>query len=797
MKHKYQEDDIITCLKDRRIVFIGDSATRHIFWATAKKLGFQEQAEDQHADFALRRKGVTVEFAWDPYLNSSGLRRETMAVSLSTEDERIADTAAILLIGGGLWHARYLEEMYMPHFKESVQAIYQDFKTQDEPSTGYSAGGLRYSALNLNCMMLIAPVPVPVYRSLTTSRANTMTMDRIDSMNSYLRQVSLGRAWPVVWSYVDMTTKQKEAYQPDGLHVIHEVATNMADILLNLRCNAVLRRAQTKKYPMDKTCCNSYNIPSWTQATILIVSMVVIPLLALVTSQDFSRLSFLPPRRIARAIMILSLAISYCYFADRTSLFTKAQKQYQAAEFTLLCSIVVSLGILSVRRSGIIMPLSPNPANLGPRDEPFLSRQQTDEWKGWMQCIILIYHYTGASKVLWIYEIIRLLVASYLFLSGFGHTVFFYQKADYSYRRCAVVLIRLNMLSCILPYVMDTDYIFYYFAPLISFWYLVIHTTMVIGHSNNHSLKFLTGKIATSAIVVTALIEVPRTLELLFRSLEHMCNIKWDVKEWRFRLQLDSYIVYTGMLCAILFIRINESLRLDGAGKSTFDRLVQRYFHCAKIVSLAISITSLPTFFVLASRVTSKQEYNSWVPYVSTVPILSFIIIRNFSRNARNFHSTIFAWVGRHSLETFLLQYHIWLAADTRGRLALGLVEKANGGAEVGRRVEMLVLTIIFLWVCWHVAAATQNLTGWLIDPRAGRDESADNEGIAVEGERITRTRSYDDTERFATRRRLADKVTAGAIRSAGIVTRMLAKDLRVRLAIIVGIMWVVNIMSN
>jgi len=796
MIHKYREADLVTCLKDRRLVFIGDSAIRHIFWATAKKLSFQEQVEDRHADFAFRYKGVTVEFIWDPYLNSSGLRRESMAVSLSTEDDKVADTAAILLIGGGLWHARYLEELYMPQFKDSVQAISHIMSTQDERSLEKPDSRFGQNTLISDSLMILAPIPVPVYESLTFPRAKTMTPERISSMNLYLQHVSMEQPLPIAWSYISMTDKQEKAYQSDGLHVIQEVATNMADVLLNVRCNSVLRRAQTKAYPLDKTCCSGYESPNWTQSTILNVSMWLLPFVVMLTVQDSRQLSFLPSRKITQAIMMLAWAICYCYYADRTQLFNKAQKQYKPADFVTLCSVVFLLGILSIRRSAEMMHSKVEYTSLTTRDESFLSRHQTDEWKGWMQFIILIYHYTGASKILWIYEIIRLLVASYLFLSGFGHTIFFYKKADYSLRRCASVLIRLNMLSCILPYVMNTEYIFYYFAPLVSFWYLVIYITMAIGHSRNHSMKFLLGKIASSATLVTALIRISKVFEMLFYFLERSCNIRWDVQEWRFRLQLDSYIVFVGMLCAILSIRISDALRSDGRGNTSFDDLVRRYYYRARLASGTFAILTLLIFFILANKAASKQEYNSWVPYVSTFPILSFVVLRNISRHTRNFHSSIFAWMGRHSLETFTLQFHIWLAADTKGLLALGIVERASGGAMSGRRFDMGILAVIFLWVCWHVAVATQTLTNWLVDPREGSEDSGPDEDVPAEEEGVLRTNGSGDMNRSSSMGRLEGEIGAWAIRSASSVKRMVAGDLRARLAIMVGAMWLLNVMS-
>lgn len=257
-------------------------------------------------------------------------------------------------------------------------------------------------------------------------------------------------------------------------------------------------------------------------------------------------------------------------------------------------------------------------------------------------------------------------------------------------------MIRLNLLTLLLAYTMNTDYLFYYFAPLVSHWYLIIYATMAIGSQYNDRTPFVLAKIFFSMAVMTSFMSQPWLLETLFDFLRRFCNIHWSAREWAFRVDLDLWIVYFGMLTALAVIKIREHRLTD-----------HPRWQVVVNGAAGLSAVMLLWFFAFELSQPDKFAYNLWHSYVSFLPIGAFVVLRNANAILRSGSSRIFAFIGSCSLETFIIQYHLWLAGDTKGIL------KVIPGRH-SRPLNLLLTTIIFIYVSHLVAKATGEITNWI-----------------------------------------------------------------------------------
>lgn len=719
--HKYNAKETESCLQCKKLLFIGDSTIRQVYWATARRLDRRKATEmdllaEKHTNLTFEQGRTTIQFLWDPFLNSTALMSELEHHKLYDEPANSTQTAAMLL-GTGLWQAKDLGLVFLDAFKQSIFAV--------APSLTYNARGKNGMLLPPSArrgsqpLVVFAPVPVPIQSQLDPMRAAKLTPQRIQAMNDYLRDAVARLNIEVLWSFSLMTREHPSAYEEDGYHVTEAVADRQADIFLNMLCNS---QPSFQHYPFDKTCCNIQPAVNRVQLLMVLVAGMTI-LCALVASfrwyvKDERSLTTPNSAVVIRAMAVIAVTTLYCFIADRTLLFDRIQKVPSQRTFLHLSTLVLIGGLATIRRS-VHKSAHPRqkPTTTSP-SQAFLSRDQTDEWKGWMQFLILIYHYTGMSSVLWIYQIVRLLVASYLFMTGYGHTIYFLQTNNFSLHRVASVLVRLNILSCLLAYFMRTDYNFYYFPALSSFWFLVVYLTIRIRHQPNVVPTVLVLKIIVSAILVRLFVQTPGVLELLFKILERTCKINVNVYEFRFRLSLDMYIVYAGMFAAILYLQLSGAAPCSATCLATQIKKIPAVAHVLAVVT---SIIILPAYSIIVQRFPNKYNYNWWHPIISPLPVLAFVVLRNATQALRDFHSRLFAWLGRFSLETFILQYHIWLAADTKALLSLGLWTRnslpgVTWPDKLGWCCEFILITSLFLWTSEAVADATNILTSFIVE---------------------------------------------------------------------------------
>ena len=374
-------------------------------------------------------------------------------------------------------------------------------------------------------------------------------------------------------------------------------------------------------------------------------------------------------------------------------------------------------------------------------------------------------------------------------MTGYGHTTFYLMKADFGFLRIAQVLVRLNLLTISLAYAMNTNYLFYYFAPLVSFWFLVIYATFFVGSRLNDRIFFVLAKIIISMIITTTFFTRTYLLDDLFTLLSRYCNIDWHAREWAFRVTLDIWIVYFGMLAAIAYIKVRELRLSDHPRWST-----------VRQGSIIVSAVALVWFFVFEISQPSKFTYNQWHPYVSIIPVLAFVILRNATPVLRSASSRFFALIGTCSLETFILQYHFWLAADTKGILLF------IPGTR-WRPINFVIGSTMFVWLSYKVAGATGEMTSWICGGKKKASQASAPPATAEVIPLVVQNREEDVEKRGDTRMegnaldgsRWIDRLADGSSSTAGfrIVTggsswgEKLTLPVKIALGIIV--LWVIN----
>lgn len=176
---------------------------------------------------------------------------------------------------------------------------------------------------------------------------------------------------------------------------------------------------------------------------------------------------------------------------------------------------------------------------------------------------------------------------------------------------------------------------------------------MWAGNQYNERTSFLLAKLAIASAITASYFLIEGPLEATFSVINTIFASSWNAKEWRFRVALDMWIVWGGMLTALAFIKIKEARLTERAEWSKWQRWT--------IIGSGVVMGG---YFVFELTRASKFVYNVYHPYVSILPVLAFCVLRNATPYLRSTSSKFFIFFGQCSLETFIIQFHLFIAAE-------------------------------------------------------------------------------------------------------------------------------------
>lgn len=379
----------------------------------------------------------------------------------------------------------------------------------------------------------------------------------------------------------------------------------------------------------------------------------------------------------------LGLILLYSWICEYQPFYTHGQKHTTKDHFWFLALIMALIAFLRIDKTATT---------------DILNREQTEEWKGWMQYIFLAYHYFHFSDV---YNAIRIFISCYVWMTGFGNFSFFYIKSDYTWLRWWAMMWRLNFLVFFLCMVHGNTYILYYICPLHTFYFCMVYVTMRVFKNVNHTQWMIRFKILAVGVLIFVVWEIPGVFETVFFFLPTTQVLGANggtQKEFHFRTSLDHWSSFFGMIFALNFPYMTTWFAKVEALAWQQQVLIKGAIACVLIAMAKYYFTEI---FPLP-----KLAYNEMHPYFFLFPMMAYIFLRNITVGARSYFLYYLGEMGKITLETYLMQHHIWLTSNAKTLLVL---------VPEWPQVNMFVTTAIYIFLSRRLYRLTLNLRAMMI----------------------------------------------------------------------------------
>jgi uncharacterized integral membrane protein len=343
-----------------------------------------------------------------------------------------------------------------------------------------------------------------------------------------------------------------------------------------------------------------------------------------------------------------------------------------------------------------------------------LSRAQTEEWKGWMQWAFIMYHY---YRIYYVYNEIRVFVSAYVWMTGFGNFLYFDKKQDFSLERMVSMWVRINYFPLLLSLFLDVPLELYYVVPLHTAGFFITLVTCYLATQFKTRCSMNYWHANGWSIMICFLVHV------IFYETSLVDSLNYFSHEYHFRFQADKYTALVGICSGFVWKQFHEYMQKvyltePGATQSANQVLVMWGQRAAGVFLIWL-------WYYGFGYNPDKYTYNPVHPYIFWIPIAGWLMLRNSSKYLTELHAGAMEFFGRITLETYVLQFHVFMCKNVQHIPVVLPGADANGPLWL-KTANMLLCGCVFVpLAAWarKVTVATQTSVVELIEELRGKHD--------------------------------------------------------------------------
>ena len=260
------------------------------------------------------------------------------------------------------------------------------------------------------------------------------------------------------------------------------------------------------------------------------------------------------------------------------------------------------------------------------------------------------------------------------------------------------MILRINYFPLLLSFFLTVPLELYYVVPLHTSGFVMTMITCYIGYQLEQKLGMSYWKSRTFAVGLSLVAHI------LFYETSAVNFLLLFSKEYHFRFQADKYSAWMGMASGLLWGKVGQYMQWAHGFENEERRKM------ASVVQFSVGVALIAFWYGLFGSIGDKFVYNPVHPYVFVFAVIGWLMIRNCTRYLTECHSTLLEFLGRNTLETYVLQFHLFMSHNVQHIPVIIPGSDPSGPAAI-RFCNMLLCGSVFLTMAvWarKITVATQ-----------------------------------------------------------------------------------------